>query len=66
MSVFELPITKMFGLTAMRDSGNETMNGSKDQERTVQGEKSHSTEASGKMEGWKIGNASALQDSSKF
>jgi hypothetical protein len=33
ISVFELPITKMFGLAAMRDSANETMNGSKDQER---------------------------------
>jgi hypothetical protein len=31
ISVFELPITKMSGLTTMRDSANETMNGSKDQ-----------------------------------
>jgi len=50
----------------MRDSGNETMNGSKDQERTVQAEKSHPTEVPGRMEDWKDGNASALQDSSEF
>ena len=65
ISVFELPITKMFGLTAMPDSGNETMNGSKDQERTLQAEKSHLAEAPGRMEDWNS-QALQLQESSKL
>src|SRR6516162_1037675 len=63
ISVFELPITRMSGLTAMLNSRNETMNGSKDQEHTLLAENLTPPRPRRRMEDWKDGRLEMRQPS---